>query len=483
MAKTLGTILQIASIAVLAVYTAGAGAALASGFSIGAGLSQVTLGISALTGISAGLAGTIGATLALNGLNSLVGGSLPKPEQTETAIKSPRPPRVSGYGINRLYMAYCLYLTDDQGTAIDVGVFHAGRINRVTRNYLGDKQVQIDGSGWVQALPDGQFGNGDRVRIGTTLGPRINTAFSEIIARVPDQWTADHRGDGQVTGFAYFMPVTSKNFAQVYPQGGPQATPRSIAGELQLVYDWRDPTQDVTDPETWKWSENVILHIVHYYLIRKGKQPSLPLTDPGYPAELAAILQAKWNRLFAPTIDYWTEAANDADSPVPLKGVQTILAVDADDGATSITVDSVTGLSSGMTITISATGDTSLTETRTVSGISGTTISFSGGLANDHPQGSQVTWASDPSSPATEPRYRSCLVHKHTDAHKAVIQSLLACCDGWMTTRSDGALIIYSGRYYAPTVTITPDMILSYSLQDGVHAEAHQHDALPSRPD
>jgi len=464
MAKTISTILQIAGLAALAVLTYGAASAALVGMPIAAGIA----GVSGLIGVSTGLLVT-GAAI---GLATTFGGpSLPKPEQAEGAIKAPRPPRVSGYGVNRIYMAYALYVTDSKGTAIDVGVFHSGRVNRIIRRYLGDKQVQVDGSGWVQRLPDGQFGNGDRVRIGTTLGPRQNTAFSEIVSRVPDQWTANHRGDGQVTGFAYFMPVNTKNFQEVYPQGGPQATPLSLAMELQLVYDWRDPSQDVTNPETWKFSENPWLALAHYKLIREGKQPSLPLTDPGYADELGAILQAKWNRLFAPTIDYWTEAANDADSPVPLKGVQTILAADANDGANSITVMSTTGLGAGMTIVISATGDTSLTETRVVTGVSGATISFSGGLAHDHPQGSQVTWASDPSSPATEPRYRTCLVHKHTDAHKAVVQSLLACCDGWMCQRGDGALVVHPGRYDPPAVTISPDWILSYSLQDGLEEE------------
>jgi len=468
MAKTISTILQIAGLAALAVLTYGAASAALVGAPIAAGIS----GISSVIGVSSGLLVT-GAAV---GLALTFGGpSLPKPEQAEGAIKAPRSPRVSGYGVNRIYMAYALYVTDSKGTAIDVGVFHAGRVNRIIRRYLGDKQVQVDGSGWVQRLPDGQFGNGDRVRIGATLGPRQNTAFSEIVSRVPDQWTANHRGDGQVTGFAFFMPVNTKNFQDVYPQGGPGATPLSLAMELQLVYDWRDPTQVLTNPETWKWSENPILALAHYKLVREGRQPSLPLTDPGYPAELGAILQEKFNRLIAPTISYWTAAANDCDSPVPLKGVQTILAADAENGAGFIDVISATGLAAGMTIVISATGDTSLTETKTVVSVTNNggffTIDIAGTLANSHPQGSQVTWSSAAGNPATEPRYRTCLVHKHTDPHKAVVQSLLACCDGWMCQRGDGALVVYSGNYYEPTVTISPDWILSYSLQDGLEEE------------
>lgn len=71
----------------------------------------------------------------------------------------------------------------------------------------------------------------------------------------------------------------------------------------------------------------------------------------------------------------------------------------------------------------------------------------------------------------TEPRYRSSVAHKHTDEHKAVLGSLVATFDGWMAPRADGALAIYSGRYYEPTVSIGPDEIVSYSWQDGIDDE------------
>jgi hypothetical protein len=65
----------------------------------------------------------------------------------------------------------------------------------------------------------------------------------------------------------------------------------------------------------------------------------------------------------------------------------------------------------------------------------------------------------------TERRYRSCLAHKHTDKHGDVKAALLGICDGWMATRSDGAYAIYAGKYYAPTVTISAEHIVSYEWQ------------------
>lgn len=371
----------------------------------------------------------------------------PKPQQTETAIKNPIPVRVSGYGTNRLHMTYALYTTSAAtGSAFDVGAFHDGRVDSIVQMYLGDKKITLGGGGFVNQDPDGSWAPGNTVAVGTTLGANPNTAFSSVATDLPDQWTTNHRGDGVVTGFVRWGPVKAKDFQKAYPTGGPNNMSLSLAMRLQPVFDWRDPGQSVTDPSTWLWSENVILHLAHYLLVRDNKD---------------------WGLHFAPTLAYWTAAADDCDLAVPLKGVQTILTAAFNHGDTAMELASVAGLSVGMTVLISATGDTSLSETRTVSSISGLTVTVSAAF-NDHPLGSQVSWASDEGSPATEPRYRSCVAHQHTDPHKGVITNLLSCCDGWMSPRADGALVVYSGRYYAPTVTIGPDQIIDYSLQDGV---------------
>ena len=407
------------------------------------------------TAVGGSLGGPFGAAIGsalAQGLNSLLAPGLPKPPGTESAIKSPTPGRESGYGEGRHFIAYGLYITDKDGNAIDVGVFHDGQVDGIISHYLGDVKITLGAGGWVQAGEAMIFGrDGNTIQVGTRLGLPTETAFSEVIARVPDQWTVDHRGDGCVTGFVISKSVLARSYQEIYPTGGPNNMPLSLAMRRQLVFDWRDVSQSVTNPATWKYSENAILHLAHYLLVRDNKD---------------------WATHFVPTLTYWTSAANDADIAMPRKGVQAVLTVKGRTSNTTLTLSTVAGLSTGMTVAISATGDTSLAETRVVVGIAGLVVSFSGGLAHDHEIGSQVTWASSEGSPATEPRYRSCLAHKHTDQHKSVIAGLLACCDGWMSPRADGALAVYSGRYYAPTVTIGPDQILSYSLQDGIEEEA-----------
>ncbi len=307
------------------------------------------------------------------GLQGAVFNKAPRPEQAETAIKMAIPPRVSGYGQNRLYMAYALYVTAKDGYAVDVGAFHEGRVDSVVGHYLGDKKITINGSGFVDEQPDGQFGSdSDTVQIGWTLGPATNTAFAPVIAKVPEIWTTDHRGDGVVTGFAIWKAVKAKNYQKVYSGGGPNQMPLSLVMKLQPVFDWRDPAQSVTDPLTWTWSENAILHLAHYLLVRDNKS---------------------WAIHFAPTLAYWTAAADVCDEAVALKA---------------------------------------------------------GG---------------------SEARYRGCVVHKHTDEHKSVVASLLACCDGWMSPRADMALVVYAGRYSPPSVTVDDRDVVSYSVQDGIEEE------------
>lgn len=221
----------------------------------------------------------------------------PKPEQQERAIKTALPPRVSAYGTVRLFGAYILYDTNEDGYAVDAWAFHEGRVNAIMRRYLRDIQITLNGSGFVNKK-DGEFGDGDTIAIGTRLGLATETAFAELIARVPTIWTANHRGDGVVTGCMISKPVKAKNFNDIYPAGGPDANVLSLVVEAQVVFDWRDVTQRADDPSTWKFSDNAALCTAHYYMFRAYKD---------------------WDTHFAPTVDYWTAAADDCDSPIALK--------------------------------------------------------------------------------------------------------------------------------------------------------------------
>jgi len=71
----------------------------------------------------------------------------------------------------------------------------------------------------------------------------------------------------------------------------------------------------------------------------------------------------------------------------------------------------------------------------------------------------------------TEPRYRCWVVYKATEQPSAIVGEYLSCFDGWYSFNEKNELILYSGRYYTPTVTLGPDKIASYSFQTHVAAE------------
>ena len=130
MGKTLGAILTIGAAVAINVIP-GAGQVISG--TIFGGLSAITgtVGIAASAALTfsqvAALAITVGVTTA--GLQSLggvlgLGPSSQKPDTTETALKTSRPPRVSAYGQSRLYGAFILYETATDGTAVDVYAIH-----------------------------------------------------------------------------------------------------------------------------------------------------------------------------------------------------------------------------------------------------------------------------------------------------------------------------------------------------------------------
>lgn len=444
---------------------------------MGKTVSEIVGGLEIVAGIALANPGLI-VSGALTLGSAVLAPTLPKPSLPETAIKSPTPVRRSGYGVGRMLPTWTLYEVAPNGWAVDCYAFHDGRVNKIIDHYIGDRRVSLLAGGYVQELDGSAFKGSNNCIVGNTMGLPTETAFSQVISIIPDHWTTNHRGDGVVTGFMLSKNVKSKNWQTVYSLGGPNQAPLSLSMERQLVYDWRDPDQVASDPSTHKYSENFILHLAHYLLYRKDTAPPR-LTSSMTPDDIAAAqaaytarLDAVWAMKFAPTIDAWTAAADDADTPMPLNGVQTILAGKADEGDTQVNVYSTNGLSAGMEIAIAISGDTSKTETRTVTSIDGAFVHFSGGLSYDHPQSSQVTWSSDPDSPATEPRYRGCVTHNHSDAHKDTINAILACGDGMLATRADGAYLVYSGRFTEPTIpTVGPRDILSYSLQYGVNEE------------
>lgn len=280
---------------------------IAVGFAIGInfvpGVGQFVSGaiVGALGGTftAVGIASAVVSTLQLGSLAvglqsgaSLLGlgPSLPKPDTSVTAIKTSRPPRVSAYGIGRLYFAYALYETATNGTAVDVGAVHDGKMAELVGFYLNDDTVTLTGN-TVNAGADKRYQDG-AVSLYWTDGSNPGTVFGAVSALIPD-WDANHRGDGVVMLAQLSKAVKSKRYLETYPNQIP--TPSMVA-KWQLC---PDPyATDPSDPAGWTWTENPVRQLMHYKLLREGVDYATKI---------------------APTIAYWRAAADVCNEARPLK--------------------------------------------------------------------------------------------------------------------------------------------------------------------
>lgn len=257
---------------------------------IGFIVAAAQIGVGVATGnVALIVSGTI--QLAGQTASLLSASSAAKPEQTETAIKTERPPRVKGYGTTRRYGASLLY-ESARGHTVDVWAFHDGRAAAITRTYLNDNQVTVSGN-TVATLPDKSYQSG-HVKLGYSLGRPVETAFSPVTALIP-AWDASHRGDGVVLGYVIKEPEKEKYFLETYPQG--DSVTLSLVGNWTTVYDPRDASQNPYNEATWKWSDNAVLCFLHYLMVERGKD---------------------WNRVMAPKLPIILAAINDADTPMAL---------------------------------------------------------------------------------------------------------------------------------------------------------------------
>lgn len=285
------------------------------------------IAVNVIPGVGQALSAAIGATLAssviagvtLYGLQAgaslagLMGGGGPKPETTETAIKTSRPPRVSAYGRSRLYGAYALYETASNGTAVDVYAVHEGKIDGIEKHYLGDEAVNLTGS-TVNEGADGRYRDG-AVNIYTTDGSAPGAGFPALTSLLGGIWTAAHRGDGVAAIALTAKSVKSKHFQETYPASSVPVP--SIVARWQRCPD--PAAANPLDESGWTWTENPVRQLLHYKLVREGPRPSLRRSNANYAAELATLRAEWWARKIAPTLQYWIDAAADCDSAIPLK--------------------------------------------------------------------------------------------------------------------------------------------------------------------
>lgn len=310
MGKTLGAILTIgAAIAINVVPGIGQAISGAIVGTLGGTFAAYGVAVTAVQALTLGL--TVAGVQSLGGVLGL-GPNAPKADTSATAIKTSRPPRYAAYGECRLYWAYALYETASDGTAIDVGAVHDGKLTQVVQLYLADDKITLSGN-TVNEGTDGRYGSG-KLKLYWTDGSSPGTPFSAVIAKMGGIWTANHRGDGVVMMALLSSPVKSKHFLDIYPNGVPVP---SMAAKWQACPDLH--ADDPLDESAWSWTENVVRQLAHYMLVREAPKPTINEDDPAYPAQLAALRLAYWNAKIAPSLVYWQAAQDVCDETVALK--------------------------------------------------------------------------------------------------------------------------------------------------------------------
>lgn len=173
------------------------------------------------------------------------------------------------------------FLEERSGAAFSGTVLAGHRINRYVAHYLHDEEITLTGdeNGSNVIAPTHFYTNYDGglfvyLSMQWRLGLKLETAYSYLTTNFPEIWSADHRGDGLASVVFAYQTAPESHFNDVYPNGKPE---HSAVIEGALVYDPRDDTQDIGNPESWVFSTNLALLRLHHLTQPYGGR--LSLTD------------------------------------------------------------------------------------------------------------------------------------------------------------------------------------------------------------
>lgn len=279
----------------------------ATGLAFGAPLAAVALGVGYIV-FSAGL---MLVSSLFQQTTATAATPPPVPENGRSNLQQNVPPLEYALGRVKKGGNYAFF-EETGGTAYDIIVDAAHRIEGYVAHYLYDELITLDGSGNVPVPP--HF-NG-YVTVKTRLGLNAETAYAEAVAAFPSIWTADHRGDGLATRMIISEPASADDFRTVYPQG-PETMRRATAiidGGWLL-----DPrlNHDPYDPDSWSFSTNLALmqlwHLIHPVGAKVDYDDDIYAPDWAHAADVAdqQVLDRNGSPLARYHGGYWFTAAND----------------------------------------------------------------------------------------------------------------------------------------------------------------------------
>ena len=259
----------VGELIVASVVATGEGAAFA-------GAAEATyLGVSGITII--GSAAIIGASIGLQ-YALYKAPAIPNPGDGSVALKQAIPSRIKGYGYNRLAGYYMLFEANGSApaTSYDVLALHSGRVDSFQQFYLNDDNVSTSadishgGNSIITAAFSDDRYNGGALKIETALGAASQTAATIMTSDpvISPWWTTAHRGDGVAwVALVCGGPSDPSVFSRTFPKGHPEL---SALVACSPIWDPRDPAQSRTNPATWIFQRNPVLHLIDYLISTDG---------------------------------------------------------------------------------------------------------------------------------------------------------------------------------------------------------------------
>lgn len=175
------------------------------------------------------------------------------PDAQKANIRQDIAPRRKYYGTVKVGGVYDFLQVAD-GKLYIILLLGEGEFDSFVEHWLGDAQVTLDGTGFVQEAPFRQPEDGySRVQILPQTGTATQDARAQMIAAWAGVWTSEHRLRGIANTLLIMQTVAAERFAKIYPSGVPVY--RAVVNTAK-VWDPRDGAQSADDPSTWTFTTN-----------------------------------------------------------------------------------------------------------------------------------------------------------------------------------------------------------------------------------
>jgi hypothetical protein len=259
--------------------------------------------IGATTISYASIASAIATTAISIGLQALMAQTPkpPKPEDGRSPLNQAIPFRT--YAVGRTRLAGARMMWEAVGSNLySVQAIAGHKIKSFNRFYLNDDEVTVVDNVVTPLTTGGRYGAGSaNVRLYTRLGANPETPYAELVSALGADgiWTNAHRGDGQASLAMRAHNADAQDQQTAFPYGAPSP---SVEIDGAFCWDFRDPAQSPTNPNTWTWTRNSAV-ICAWHLC---------FNEFGFGLD--------YTKALLPVIDLWKEEADVCDELVPLKG-------------------------------------------------------------------------------------------------------------------------------------------------------------------